>query len=78
MDLTGQEEDNGTRNEVLESNCSKRSTFSFHREEIQEDRKDVGDLAALDSNNVAVYSAAALEQGLLQQAWHFFFSLNNF
>uniref|UniRef100_A0A0R3S1B2 DNA repair and recombination protein RAD54-like n=1 Tax=Elaeophora elaphi TaxID=1147741 RepID=A0A0R3S1B2_9BILA len=68
MYMTEEEEDkNGRRNGMLESDCCTRSTFSFNREEIREDRKDVGDLAALDSNNVAVYNAAALEQGLLQQ-----------
>lgn len=64
--------DNSRSNGICELDCCPRSTFSFNREEIQEDQKDVGDLAALDSNNVAVYSAAALEQGLLQQVWNFF------
>ncbi|EFO25268.2 hypothetical protein LOAG_03215 [Loa loa] len=68
MDLTEREEDNGTILGIFTPyDYCQRSTFSFHREEIQEDRKDVGDLAAIDSSNVAAYSAASLEQGLLQQ-----------
>ncbi|KAL3990897.1 SNF2 N-terminal domain family protein [Acanthocheilonema viteae] len=67
MDLIEENEDNGERNGMFESDCCAWSAFSFNREEIQEDRKDVGDLAALEGNNVAVYNAASLEQGLLQQ-----------
>ncbi|CAG9540188.1 unnamed protein product [Cercopithifilaria johnstoni] len=67
MDLIEEEGNNGRINRMLESVCCARSTFSFNREEIQEDQKNVDDLAALDSNNVAVYSATALEQGLLKQ-----------
>ncbi|EJW83132.1 hypothetical protein WUBG_05961 [Wuchereria bancrofti] len=65
MDFSKQEKD---YNRKSEWDCCQRTTFSFNREEIEEDRKNVDDLAALDSNNVAVYSAATLEQGLLQQA----------
>ncbi|VDO44080.1 unnamed protein product [Brugia timori] len=65
MDLSKQEKDYNRKNE---RDCYRRTTFSFNREEIGEDRKNVNDLAALDSSNVAVYSAAKLEQGLLQQA----------
>ncbi|KAK6106483.1 SNF2 N-terminal domain family protein [Brugia pahangi] len=64
MDLSKQEKDYDRK---IEWDCYRRTTFSFNREEIGEDRKNVDDLAALDSSNVAVYSAAKLEQGLLQQ-----------
>ncbi|VDK79490.1 unnamed protein product [Litomosoides sigmodontis] len=67
MKLAEEEKDNDGRNGILESDCRARSTFIFNRKEIQEDRKDEGDLAALANSNVAVYSAAALEQGLLKQ-----------
>lgn len=72
MDLAEQEKDNNTKNDLLEVKCCQRSTFSFNRNEIEEDRKDVGDLTAIDSSNVAVYNAATLEQSLLLQAWQFF------
>ncbi|VDN93474.1 unnamed protein product [Brugia pahangi] len=64
MDFSKQEKDYNRRNEW---DCYRRTTFGFNREEIGKDRKNVDDLAALDSSNVAVYSAAKLEQGLVQQ-----------
>ncbi|KAM3727208.1 DNA excision repair protein [Dirofilaria immitis] len=67
MDLTEQKKDTDAGNGMLQSDCHQSSTFSFHLEEIQEDISDVNDLAALANNNVATYSAAMLEQGLLQQ-----------
>ncbi|VDP12559.1 unnamed protein product, partial [Onchocerca flexuosa] len=54
MDLTEQEEDIDTRNGMFEADCCQQSTSSFHHEEIQDDMKDVDDLAALVGNNVAV------------------------
>ncbi|VDK66718.1 unnamed protein product [Onchocerca ochengi] len=68
MDLTEQEEDIDAKNEISEADCCQQSTSNFHQEGIQEDIKDVDDLAALVGNNVAVYNAAAFEQDLLQQA----------
>lgn len=67
MDSAEEAKDSDRKNGILESDCCARNTFIFNRKEVQEDRKDVGDLAALESSNVAVYNAAALEQGLLQQ-----------
>lgn len=43
------------------------TAFSFNREIVKEEQKDEGDLAVLADENVAVYNAAALEQGLLEQ-----------
>ncbi|VDN93127.1 unnamed protein product [Brugia pahangi] len=68
MDLSKQEKDYNRKNEW---DCYRRITFSFNREEIGEDRKNVDDLAALDSSNVEktfTENVAALETGVSQDA----------
>ncbi|VDM09064.1 unnamed protein product [Wuchereria bancrofti] len=68
MDFSKQEKD---YNRKSEWDCCQRTTFSFNREEIEEDRKNVDDLAALDSNNVEktfTENVAALETGMSQDA----------
>ncbi|KAK6113312.1 hypothetical protein QQG55_51145 [Brugia pahangi] len=70
MDFSKQEKDYNRRNEW---DCYRRTTFGFNREEIGKDRKNVDDLAALDSSNVAVEktfteNVAALETGVSQNA----------
>uniref|UniRef100_A0A915PJK8 Helicase ATP-binding domain-containing protein n=1 Tax=Setaria digitata TaxID=48799 RepID=A0A915PJK8_9BILA len=66
MDLTG-EEGSVTGKKVFQSDCSRQSTFSFNRQEIQEDIADTHDLVALAGSNAAVYNASAFERGFLQQ-----------
>ncbi|VDN34174.1 unnamed protein product [Gongylonema pulchrum] len=66
-EMNEEEEEEKREEEGSEAASAWREKFSFDRDEVKQEAKDEGDFAVLADTNVAVYSAAALEQGLVQQ-----------